>query len=151
MQFFIQVRGEDTTVDPNILRALSGQPHVRVHNGAMTREDYYNVIANSIVLLAYEPDLYRWRDLGVYHEAKLLDAPALVSAGTWMADDVKALGNGLVIGAFTADAVVESILRAQRERPALTAAAVRVGRDAREEHGVARCLEAFESACSSRA
>ena len=68
-----------------------------------------------------------------------------------MADDVKALGNGLVIGAFTADAVVESILRAQRERPALTAAAVRVGRDAREEHGVARCLEAFESACSSRA
>ena len=58
MQFFIQVRGEDTTVDPNILRALSGQPHVRVHNGAMTREDYYNVIANSIVLLAYEPDSY---------------------------------------------------------------------------------------------
>ncbi len=152
VQFFIQVRGEaDPTFDPNVLRALSGHPHVRLQNGAMTREDYYDAIANSVVLLAYEPESYRWRDSGVYHEAKLLDAPALVSAGTWMEHDVKALGNGLVIDAFTADAVVECIMRAQRELPALTAAAVRVGRDMREKNGVARCLEVFENACSSRA
>ena len=89
--------------------------------------------------------------MGVYHEAKLLDAPALVSAGTWMEHDVKALGNGLVIDAFTADAVVACIERAQRELPALMAAAVRVGRDMRGKNGVARCLEVFENACSSRA
>jgi hypothetical protein len=152
VQFFIQVRAEaDPTFNPNILRALSGQPHVRVHNGAMPREDYYDVIANSVSLIAYEPESYRWRDSGVYHEAKLLDAPALVTAGTWMEDDVKTLGNGLVIDAFTADAVVDCIMRAQRELPALMAAAVRAGRDTREKNGVARCLEVFENACSSRA
>ena len=113
----------------------------------MPREDYYDVIANSINLIAYDPGSYRWRDSGVYHEAKLLDAPALVSAGTWMEDDVKTLGNGLVIGAFTVDAVVECIARAQRELPALKAAAVRIGQDAREKNGVARCLEALENAC----
>ena len=42
-------------------------------------------------------------------------------------------------------------MRAQRELPALMAAAVRVGRDMREKNGVARCLEVFENACSSRA
>jgi len=150
VQFFIQVRAEaDPSFDPNILRALSGQPDVRVHNGAMTREAYYDAVANSVNLIAYEPESYRWRDSGVYHEAKLLDAPALVTAGTWMEDDVETLGNGLVIDAFTADAVVACIMKAQRELPALTAAAVRVGKDAREKHGVARCLEAFASACSA--
>ena len=151
VHFFIQVRAEsDPSFDPNILRALSGLPHVRIHNVAMPREDYYDAIANSIALIAYEPESYRWRDSGIYHEAKLLDAPALVTAGTWMEDDVKALGNGLVIDVFTADAAVDCIMRAQRERPALTAAALRVGLDAREKHGVARCLEAFASACSTR-
>jgi hypothetical protein len=151
VQFFIQVRDEaDPTFEPNILHALTGQPHVRVHNGAMPREDYYDVIANSVSLIAYEPQSYRWRDSGVYHEAKLLDAPALVSAGTWMEDDVKALGNGLVISAFTADAAAECIMRARRGLPALAAAAVRAGREAREKNGVARCLEAFENACSDR-
>ena len=152
VHFFIQVRTEDDpSFDPDILRALPRQPHVRVHNGAMPREDYYDVIANSVSLLAYEPQSYRWRDSGVYHEAKMLDAPALVSAGTWMEHDVKALGNGLVIDAFTADAVVQCITRAQRELPALKAAAVRAGRDAREKNGVARSIEAFENACSARA
>ena len=151
VQFFIQVRSDfDFPID-NLLRALSGHPHVRVYDGPMPREDYYDIIANSISLLPYEPEKYHWRDSGVYHEAKMLDAPVLVTAGTWMEDDVKALGNGLVIGAFTADAAVECILRAQHELPALKAAAVRIGRDAREKNGVARCLEAFENACSGRA
>ncbi len=85
VHFFIQLKGEaDPTLDPNPLHTLSGQTHVRVQYGAMTREDYYNAITNSVVLLAYEPESYRWRDSSVYHEAKLLDAPALVTAGTSM-------------------------------------------------------------------
>jgi hypothetical protein len=151
VQFFIQVRSEGVQFDPNILRALSGLPHVRLHDGPMARNEYYDAIANSVVLLAYHPESYRWRDSGVFHEAKLLDAPVLVAAGTWMEQDVKALGNGLVIPSFTPNAAVESIMRAQRELPALRAAAARVGRDMREKNGVARCLEAFANACSSRA
>src|SRR6185295_6741407 len=104
VQFFIQVRSEGVQFDPNILRALSGLPHVRLHDGPMARNEYYDAIANSVVLLAYHPESYRWRDSGVFHEAKLLDAPVLVAAGTWMEQDVKALGNGLVIPSFTPDA-----------------------------------------------
>lgn len=51
VQFFIQARrGEDTTFDIGRLTALSGLPHVQVHEGALERKDYYRVIANSVSL-----------------------------------------------------------------------------------------------------
>ena len=83
---------------------------------------------------------------GVYHEAKLLDAPVLATAGTWIADDIRALGNGLVIENFSVAAVVETIARAQRELSALKSAAARVGFEARKTEGVARCVEALAGA-----
>jgi len=114
---------------------------VRIEHGALKRDDFYRAIGESVVLLPYRPNDYRWRDSGIYHEAKLLDAPILVTAGTWMADEVRSLGNGLEIENFSADAVVACIARAQRELPALKAAAMRVGKDARQKDGVARCID----------
>jgi hypothetical protein len=108
-----------------------------------------NFSPGSVVLLPYSPRFYRWNDSSIYHEAKLLDAPVLMTAGTWMADEVTAAGNGLVIRDYSADAVVECIARAQRERPALKAAAVRVGSAFRRSHGVARCIEALIGAFQS--
>ena len=142
VRFFIQVRqGGDTNIDESLLSALSGLPYVRLHEGALERSDYYREIADSVVLLAYEPDAYRWRDSGVYHEALFLDAPVLVTAETFMADEVKSAGNGLVIEEFSTAAIVDCIARAQRELPALKAAAMRVGREARASQGVARCID----------
>lgn len=144
VRFFIQLRhGRDTDIDAEILTALAGLPHVRLHAGALERSDYCRAIADSVVLLAYKPSEYRWRDSGVYHEAKFLDAPVLVTAGTFMADEVMRSGNGLVIEDFTVPAIVDCIARAQRELPALREAAALVGKDARERHGVDHCLDAL--------
>jgi hypothetical protein len=143
-RFFIQVRrGGHSDFDEQVLLALAGLPHVHVHEGPLERSAYYRAIGESVVLLAYQASRYRWRDSGVYHEAKLLDAPVLVSAGTWMADEVTALGNGLVIEDHSAAAIADCIAHAQRELPALKAAAVRIGRDARDRNGVGRCVEAI--------
>jgi hypothetical protein len=150
VRFFIQAgHSEHADFDEHVLTALSGLPHVRLHEGALERSAYYGAIADSVVLLAYDPSRYRLRDSGVYHEAKLLDAPVLVSAGTWMAEEVTALGNGLVIEDHSAAAIVDCIARAQRVLPALKAAAARVGRDAREQHGVGRCIDAIAGAFAS--
>ena len=147
VEFFIQVRsGLERGVDASALAALAALPHVRVVRGALDYEAYYRAIGKSVVLLPYQPNEYRWRDSGVYHEAKLLDAPVLVTAGTWMADDVRALGNGLVIEKFSVDAVVDAIARAQREHSALRTAAARVGREARKSEGVTRCIDAVAGA-----
>jgi hypothetical protein len=147
VEFFIQVRsGLERGVDARALTALAALPHVRVVQGALDYEAYYRAIGSSVVLLPYQPNEYRWRDSGVYHEAKLLDAPVLVTSGTWMADDVRALGNGLVIENFSVDAVIDAIARAQRERSSLRAAAARAGREARKSEGVTRCIEAVAGA-----
>jgi len=119
---------------------------VRIVDGALDYDVYYRTIGSSVVLLPYKPEAYRWRDSGVYHEAKLLDAPVLATAGTWIADEIRSLVNGLVIEDFSVDAVVETIARAQRELSALTSAAARVGREARKTEGVTRCIEALAGA-----
>ena len=147
VEFFLQVRsGLDRGVDASTLTALSALPHVRIAEGGLDYDAYYRTIGGSVVLLPYKPEAYRWRDSGVYHEAKLLDAPVLATAGTWIADDIHALGNGLVIGDFSVAAVVETIARAQRELSALKSAAARVGREARKSEGVTRCIEALAGA-----
>jgi hypothetical protein len=147
VEFFVQVRsGLERGFDASALTALSALPHVRVVKGALDYDDYYRSIGGSVVLLPYKPEAYRWRDSGVYHEAKLLDAPVLATAGTWIADDIRALGNGLVIENFSVAAVVETIARARCELSALRSAAARVGREARTSEGVRRCIEALAGA-----
>jgi hypothetical protein len=147
VRFFIHVRsGLDAGFDHRTLTALGVLPQVHVEEGAMRRSALCRAIATSVILLPYRPDDYRWRDSGIYHEAKLLDAPILVTAGTWMADEVRSLGNGLVIEKFSAAAVVECIARARHELPALKAAAARIGKAARKTDGVGRCIAAVAGA-----
>jgi glycosyltransferase involved in cell wall biosynthesis len=93
-----------------------------------------------VVLLAYDPAFYRWRDSGVYREALMLGAPVLVTAGTWMAREVEERGNGLVIEDLSAAAIADCICRAQRELPALRAAAARVADDLSRTQGVANYI-----------
>ncbi len=151
MRFFIQAKHESVAgTEADALAGLARWPHVQVQEGVLERDDYYRAIADSVVLLAYDPNAYRWRDSSVYHEALMLGAPVLVTAGTWMAEEVKQCGNGLIIEDFSAAAIVDCIGRAQRELPALRAAAARVGQEFRRTQGVARyistVLGAFEGA-----
>jgi len=147
IHFFIQARhGQDSNIDEQKLTALSGLPHVRVHEGPLERQDDYREIANSVVLLAYQPEAYRFRDSGVDHRAKCLDAPVLVSADTWMADEVASAGNGLIINELSVEGIVDCIMRAQSELSALKTAAARIGEAEREQHGMARCIDAVSRA-----
>jgi hypothetical protein len=148
VHFFIQVKGESESAKPVVdaLTSLSGLPKVRVHEGQLEPDSYCDAIAAGVVLLPYYPGSYRWRSSGVYQDAKFLDAPVLVMAGTWMADEVKLLGNGLVIEEFSADSIVQCIARAQRDLPSLRAAAVRVGGEFRQHNGVGPCVDAIAAA-----
>ena len=156
VRFFIQAKHETWGgTGTDIMASLARWPHVRVAEGVLERNDYYRAIADSVVLLSYDRDAYRWRDSGVYREALMLGAPMLVSAGTWMAQEVKQRGNGLVIEDFSAAAIADCIGRAQRELPALRAAAARAAEEVRRTQGVApyisTVLRAFEGARTAQA
>jgi len=151
VRFLIQAQaGSDDGFDIGKLTALSALPNVQVKEGTLSRDEFYNAMIGSVALLPYNPRSYSWEDSSVYHEAKLLDVPVLVTAGTWMADEVRSARNGLVIEDFTAAAAADCIARAQHELPALRANATRVGEAFRAAQGVARCLAAIAGAFESR-
>jgi glycosyltransferase involved in cell wall biosynthesis len=143
--FFVQVKGETTPSAAARLRALRGTPHVHVHEGVLDENAYYGVIAKSLVLLPYRPDDYGIKSSGVYVEAKFMGSPVIVPEGSWMADDVRALGNGLVFDAFNAESVADCIRRAQREIVRLRAAARDAAIAFRAANGADRCVDATEA------
>ena len=141
VHFDIQVQtGSDNRFDSRTHTALAGLSNVRIRQGTLERDEFYHAMTGSVALLPYDPHAYRWQDSSIYHESKLLNVPVLVTKGTWMAEEVSALGNGLVIEDFSAAAVVECVARAQRELPTLRNAAVRVGQEFRRTQGVAACI-----------
>jgi hypothetical protein len=125
-------------------KALREQPGVQLHEGILSREDYNDWIAQSVVLLPYEAAAYKWRSSGVYLEAKCFGAPVIVPAGTWMAEEVTRLGNGVVFEEYTARSIAASIARAQAELNSLRARAAACAVEYRRHHGADRCIDAID-------
>jgi len=81
VRFLIQAQaGSDPKFDIKKLTALSGLPNVIVREGTLSRDEFYEAMIGSVALLPYWPRSYSWEDSSVYHEAKLLDVPVLVTA-----------------------------------------------------------------------
>jgi hypothetical protein len=131
------------------LGALRDHPSVRFHEGLLARDEYNDWIALSVVLLPYSPDRYQSRQSGVYLEAKSFGAPVIVPAGTWMADEVTRLGNGLVFEEYSVESIVRCIARAQTELPVLRERAMACAAEHQREHGADRCVDAIEALFNS--
>jgi len=146
VRFLLQaIDAAQRTAGVTSLKALSNHPGVRFHEGALPREDYNDWIAQSVVLLPYSAERYQSRQSGVYLEAKSLGAPVIVPAGTWMAEEVARLGNGLVFDKYSAPSIAGCIARAQTELEGLRARAAACAAEHQREHGADRCVDAIEA------
>jgi glycosyltransferase involved in cell wall biosynthesis len=146
IRFFIQMKGDEgRAVDTRLLAALRDLPNVELHEGILERDAYHDAIARGVVLLPYSPSFYQWRSSGVYAEAKFLGAPVIVAAGSWIAEEVKSLGNGLVFEEYTPAAIAACIATAQREIGKLRERAAVCAQKFSAENGPDRCVDAIES------
>jgi hypothetical protein len=147
VQFLVQLTDPvDMTPEQVVsLRALKNRPGVRLHEGMLSRDDYNDWIAQSVVLLPYDAARYQSRTSGVYLEAKCFGAPVIVAAGSWMADEVARLGNGLVFEEYSPTAIARCIARAQAELGTLRERAAACAADYRRLHGADRCVDTLES------
>src|SRR4030095_16329334 len=128
-----------------LLKPLSDRPEVRFHEGMLPREGYSDWIAQSVVLLPYDAARYQSRSSGVYLEARCFGVPVIVAAGTWMAEEVLRLGNGLVFEEYSAESITRCIARAQSDLAGLRRRAAACASDYRRQHGADRCVDAIES------
>jgi glycosyltransferase involved in cell wall biosynthesis len=127
------------------LKALRGLPGVEVHEGLLARETYLDWIARSVVLLPYAREDYRWRSSGVYLEAKCFGSPVIVPEGTWMAEDVKRCGNGVVFAEYSPAAIAKAIALAQAGLADLRARAEACAPEVLAAQGADRFVDKVES------
>jgi len=146
VRFLIQASdAAHRTAGTESLKILRGRPNVDFHEGDLSREQYNDWIAQSVVLLPYDPERYQSRSSGVYQEAKGFGSPVIVPAGTWMAEEVSRLGNGLVFEEHNAQAIVQCIARAQTDLMALRERAAACAAGHQRAHGADRCVDAIEA------
>jgi hypothetical protein len=152
IRFLVQLTdpyGADSGLVDSV-RALRDRPEVQFHDGRLPRDQYNDWIAQSVVLLPYDAALYQSRSSGVYNEAKSLGAPVIVPAGTWMAEEVSRIGNGLVFEHYTAASIAVCIGRAKDDLGALRARAAAYAADYSRQNGADRCVDAVEALFDNR-
>ncbi len=147
IHFLVQLT-DPLGADPQLVgavKALRDREKVQFHDGILPRDQYNDWIAQSLVLLPYDAALYQSRTSGVYCEAKSFGAPVIVPAGTWMADEVARIGNGLVFEERTAHSIAACVARARDDLAGLRARAAACAAEYSREHGAERCVDAVEA------
>lgn len=147
VRFLVQLTDTEGA-DPELvasLRSLRDRADVEFHDGVLPRDEYNDWIAQSVVLLPYDAARYQSRSSGVYIEAMCFGAPVIVPAGTWMAEEVSRLGNGLVFEDYSAASIAKCIARAQAELPALRGRAAACAAEYRRDQGGDRFIDTLET------
>jgi len=149
VRFFIQAKREAETGAQVELAELKGLSNVELYEGVLESDAFHDVIARSIVLIPYGPNEYRWRSSGIYTEAKFLGAPVIVSAGSWMAEEVRRIGNGLVSDEDTPASIAACIAQAAGEIGKLRKNAAICAEEFSRKNGPDRFVDAIETLIES--
>ena len=121
----------------------SGALSVEILPSEQDRDTYLaNLARCSVVVLAYQPDLYIRGSSGVFAEAVGLGKPVVVPAGTWMAQEIKERrGVGAAFAEATPRAVAVAVSKTLRSLGPLQVAAMELAPAYRLEHSSRRVLE----------
>lgn len=125
------VQGSDAEEQQPLFDALSALgPRVAVRTDVMPATDYAEWLrAADLVLLPYDPAVYRTRGSGLFVEARRLGIPVIVTQGCAFAEEAFAGGWGTPIArpdeASVAAAVLEAYRRFDEMKPQARAAAAR--------------------------
>jgi glycosyltransferase involved in cell wall biosynthesis len=92
------------------LAPLKDEPHVTVIDRPITRPDYYRAVASAdLGLFPYEVVAYRQRASGVFADMVAFGKPAVVTRGTWLAEQIE---SGHAAGTIAPDLEPDSLARA---------------------------------------
>jgi glycosyltransferase involved in cell wall biosynthesis len=102
--------------EPGIASArdfLSSMPNVTVLRDPITEQQYGHYLSSAdLILLPYQVDRYVSRTSGILAEAICAGVPALVPQGTWLAEQVRRHGSGVVYDSLDTDGPAHGALEA---------------------------------------
>ena len=104
--------------EPGIAAArdfLSTVPSVTLLRHAISEQEYNDYLSSAdLIVLPYQVDRYISRTSGILAEALCAGVPAVVPQGTWLADQVRRHGAGIIYDGLNPDGPAEAVAAALR-------------------------------------
>src|SRR5439155_22902188 len=92
---------------------LSTFPNINLRREAITEEEYNQYLLSSdLILLPYQPERYVSRTSGILAEAICAGVPAIVPQGTWLAEQVRRHGAGVIYDGLLPDGPAKATVNA---------------------------------------
>lgn len=112
IEFFLQLNDPDNECAARVRSFLEAPlPNVRVARTALSSDEYQGAFSEvDVVLLPYWRDLYASRTSGIFLEAVAAGKPVIVTADTWMTDELRAHGSGIAIPSRSGKALADAII-----------------------------------------
>jgi glycosyltransferase involved in cell wall biosynthesis len=140
------VRGSDDPGQHTFDRLARLGERVDVHQNVLTPAEYLARLAEAdLLLLPYDPAVYRTRGSGVFSDARALGRPVVASRGCAFAEPAFAEGWGMEIKEYNGLATGLAVLEALDRLPELAASAGRAA--ARMDDALGQMLEATVARC----
>lgn len=119
-------------------------PHLTLIQDPLGTNQYYDHLRSAdLVLLPYLPTEYFARTSGPLSESIAVGRPVLVSGDTWLADQVRDLGTGLIIAVPTARSIAGGIREFIRRRGEFESSLEHASRIWRAKHSMNLFLSAL--------
>jgi glycosyltransferase involved in cell wall biosynthesis len=132
---------------------IAGEPDVIVIPGAVDRDAYLAALSTAdLALFPYEVIPYRQRTSGVFAEAVAFGIPVLATAGTWMAEQIRAgRAAGVVFDELTPGAIAGAVAKAASSLDVLRARAAELSGAWRSTISLTAFVDEVETAIAERA
>lgn len=116
IRFFIHgtVAGTDSQENISVFRELMAMgPKVRINTDVLGQDQYRSWLHQAdVILLPYDPSVYRTRGSGVFTEATTLGIPTIATRGCGFASRAFAEGRAVEIAPYNSAGVAQAILQA---------------------------------------
>lgn len=139
------VTGSDSEHDASAFQRLAEMgPRVVVNTSVLSQDEYLNWLKQGqIVLLPYDPQVYKTRGSGVFVEAKALGIPVVVTQGCNFALQAAEEGWAQYITNYSPDGVADALGRAISSLPVMKARAEIAANDMQSQRPLGSTLRSI--------
>lgn len=125
VEFIIQTGSPERRCQPSLQRLReAGLASVTLIERPLSSTEYGTLLSSlDIVVIPYQQEDYRSRTSGVFVEAVAAGKPVIVTASTWMADELRKWGAGIVIPTLSSAALAQALVETVERFSALWAQA----------------------------
>ena len=126
IEFVLQINSPDDQIKPMLEAFIKkSHPNVQLIDHALNSADYLALLQSAdIVLLPYWNTVYKGRTSGPFLEALSAGKPVITSKGTWMSQELKKYGAGILCESKNPEDLAQAIGEACSNLPELKARAI---------------------------